>query len=445
MISLKVTETVGESIIGTAVMGRRYSNVGVGKSVPLLRTGEDAAAFCRCKFIDEEIPMEINLLSNRQIREAFRTGQFQSTYDDNFLDPEGFVAHHPIIGSVPPEVLHNPNMAALDALASSGKTSRAVASMRCGAAPTAMSNVKPSQQFASTQIVPDGAFFSALTNQPVLYGRWLMELASMGLNLGLTLVAPPVAVLNGDLKASARYQHDMNQQASSAISLLNTGTIDVGCLYSFHVSPNALRDNALLRSGLQLFDQAVSVEDNKFFGVHLHFVDIGTITSRGHAYVNAARDVAREVAEIAQRNHIFTWTADVGPVGPVFLDYGHCFASYHPGMTPRRLYNGFGGASKDSLYGRTLGLWQYNLMDIQEVRSKGWTVEDNGKYANVVPVSVRVGGPKKYRLEFGKPNNVAVAERLNDEREKELVVNGNARPGITHIGRSRDVKIAPWA
>ena len=52
---------------------------------------------------------------------------------------------------------------------------------------------------------------------------------------------------------------------------------------------------------------------------------------------------------------------------------------------------------------------------------------------------------KEFRVGFARPNNIAVAERLNEERRKEVLVKGNAKPGSSHVGRSNDHRIAPWA
>ena len=52
---------------------------------------------------------------------------------------------------------------------------------------------------------------------------------------------------------------------------------------------------------------------------------------------------------------------------------------------------------------------------------------------------------KAYRVDFAKPYSISVMERFNVERNKELEVRKNAKPGHSHLGRSKDAAMAPWA
>ena len=73
-------------------------------------------------------------------------------------------------------------------------------------------------------------------------------------------------------------------------------------------------------------------------------------------------------------------------------------------------------------------------------------MDDTGLYINEVPVEARGDRAwRQYRIDFGKPYNISVMEKLNLERDKELRINKNVNPGSSHLGRSNDPLIAPWA
>ena len=61
------------------------------------------------------------------------------------------------------------------------------------------------------------------------------------------------------------------------------------------------------------------------------------------------------------------------------------------------------------------------------------------------PCSTEGGPQSSFRIEFAKPNNVACLERLNEERDIELIKNGNARPGRSVVLRSKDGPICAWS
>ena len=61
MQTLRVEKTVGDSLLGLASFGSRYSAVGIGKMSPLIRKSEDPEGLFRAGFVDPETPSELNL------------------------------------------------------------------------------------------------------------------------------------------------------------------------------------------------------------------------------------------------------------------------------------------------------------------------------------------------------------------------------------------------
>src|SRR5208283_5172296 len=130
MRTLTITKTVGKSIIGHTFVSPRFQSVAVGKCAPLLQNGEDARALARCGFLDESIPIEINLLARRPIQAALLQRKLFSESGDGSVKADRLISRHPIIGSTPAEVFASPNSLALKALANSGPVGEELARIR---------------------------------------------------------------------------------------------------------------------------------------------------------------------------------------------------------------------------------------------------------------------------------------------------------------------------
>ncbi len=345
--------------------------------------------------------------------------------DQSYLAPDRMIKFRPSIGYVPPELMTEPNADGLRALGRSKGESRKVAALR--------------------ETNSDGGFWVAMAKQN-RYIAWLQELAGWADFMGVSLVAPPVPVVTSDLETSPEKQAELNLLAASIWRQV-VGLRELGLMYSLHVHPSALEEPDMLRRTLRGFARSITSRDNPYWGVHINFVDIGLATRRPDRILGA-KDFAREASRIAKSAGVFAWGSDLGPVGPVFLDQGLSFVSYHTGMTPRRAYSGgsMDEEHADTSYGKVLGLWKYNLLERDNIKKQGWRVEDNGLFLSEVPTSLRVNEAyKEFRVGFARPNNIAIAERLNEERRNEVLVKGNAKPGSAHLGRSNDHRIAPWA
>lgn len=437
MKTLTVQDTVGDSLLGTARIGDRFQNVEVGRMAPLLRKREDPPGVVRAGFLDPTIPVELNLLHWEKIRTRLQRLQTKSKAQEGWLDPRDLLRSHPAVGYVPPEVFSRPNEETSDRLPETGNVGSQIAELR--------------DQHA------EGKFWTQIAEHG-LYVPWLEEIVGIADVLSLDLLAPPVPVVSGDLKTSPRAQAEANEAAMVAMdeivapnplgpnmTLKSFGRRRrAGALYSLHVDPTALRKPDLIQEAKTRFSKAVHDDDNRFWGVHIHFVDMRLATRGGR--VSQAKNLVQDVSKTAQEAEIFTWVSDAGPAGPVFLDLGASFTTYHPGMTPGRVYSTGGPGRADLKYGKVLGLWDFNLYGRPDVESKGWALSETGLFRSEVPRPLRGDGSfKDYRVEFGKPYNVSVAQRVNNERMTELSDNGNAKPGHAHVGQSTHDLIAPWA
>lgn len=424
MRTLAVTAKIGESISGYAAMGQRFASVQVGKMAPLLRKSEDAEAILRTGFLDAGVPLELNLLHARLIRGVLRRLAPLAITQEGWNHPDPLLHTRPLLSYVPPETLTYANEPGLKALGNTGSTGQEVAHLRSS--------------------LSDAAFWTELASRK-LYDKWVRELLRVGSELDISLFAPPVPPVTRDLPAAADRQADVNVAALGFIPKPPIALHPVGPLYSLHVHPNALLETDLMNRALAGLSRSISEADNPYWGVHLHFTDISLAAEGGAGRVEAARALISEVSRIAQGSYMFTVVSDAGPIGPVALDYGASFATYHTGMTMHRAYVEGGPDDVDLQAGKTLGVWDYNLRGRKELGRRGWKVDDNGYTPREVPIPLRTGSPKTYRVEFGKPNNIGTAERINVLREKELNSGKNARPGLTHVGKSSDRLIAPWA
>lgn len=421
MKTLSIINRVGESLVGTAIFSPRFTGIQIGRHCPLVRNGEDAEGLLHANFIQTDLPVELNLLATRKVRAALARGA--TMFGATAPAASSLFYSRPSIGYLPPEVLTEPTAKGIKALSDTGPAGRAVAAIRNGA--------------------PDGQFWSQLA-QLRLYVPWVRELIAHAQSMGLSLLTPPVPVVSRNLPGAAVLQSRINLSAAAIRATYGGDPAVPNLVYGLHIHPSALTDPVLLRTVLHQFAAVVGTVDNAFYGVHVSFTDLGAVTVRGAPSINVARDLVREVARLASDASMFCWISDTGAVGPAVLDEGPSFTSYHPGLTPRRIYAESAPASLDAQCGKVLQMWSYNLLRRSEISQRAWKVEDTGLFPPLVPVGLRAGPPKHFRVKFGKPTNIGVADRLNTERERELNQAGNARPGRAHVGKSNDARIAPW-
>ncbi len=424
MTSLQVTDRVGNSIVGLGSVSPRMNPVEVGKCAPCIRTGEDVEGLLRCDFLDPTIPTEFNLINSVAILKKLQKNLNLMAFSEGVLNPLDLIANRPSIGFVPPECLSDPSDYGAKALERTGEIGKKISSLR----------VKN----------PDGKFWAAVAKEK-LYPRWIRELLFRLKTLKGDAIPSPTPVINKEIKSSVDLQIEVNRSvAMSWKRIAGRRHREIGLLYSLHLAPNALDSPDLLRQAVLGLGESLEFGEN-FLGVHISFTNMRTASSKA-SRIETAKHFAREVSSTAGKYSLFTIVSDVGPVGPVFLDESVSFATYYPGMTPRKVFDSFGVVNKDLKFGKVLGLWKYNLHDRNDVRRRKDTMDDTGLYTNTVPLEAR--GPtshREYRILFGKPYNVSVMERLNMERSKELKQKKNSNPGQSHIGRSSDPLIAPWA
>jgi hypothetical protein len=422
--TLDIRELVGHSILGTAGFSNRYPAVEIGKCAPLIRTGEDLEGLARCNFFDSNCPVEFNILNHSAIVNALKRVQTAyPSHKEKWQDPTSIIARRPSIGYVPPECLLKSTDKAAIAINHTGRIGEKISKIR-------LDN-------------PDGAFWTKVASEKLLI-PFTRELLSCMKIFNGDLLAPAVPIISPKLKTSPKIQGVVNRALASQWPLTSGGSFtSTGILYSFHVDPTALTDGGLIRNSLTELSQSLS-GDLLFWGIHLHFIDI-SVVSRKASRIKAAKELVRQVSRIARQHGIFTWISDVGPIGPTLLDEGASFCSYYTGMTPRPIYlEGMNISDPNLHYGKVLGLWEYDLLDIKDIKTRGWLLEDTELMDRGVPHSLQFGKHKDFRVNFGKPRNIAVMERLNIERLKELSKK-NIKPGTSHLGRSSDPNIAPWA
>lgn len=480
MISLEIRGTVGESLVGSATFGQRFPAVEIGKMAPMLRKAEDPDGLARAGFLDPSVPTEVNLISAPSIRTRMSNLSIAAPAHPDWLPPERMVGTRPSVGYVPPELMTEPSYEGLAAMARKpGTVSYAIASLRLkqpellptmletlrtiGTAQRTMNALEKRgdiagaererdrlnslrRQLRSIEIRSDAEFLVALSEVRRLYFSWLSELIATADFMGVQYVAPPVPVVTKSLTTSPQRQDDLNM-AARTLWRQAAGLRTPRALYSLHLHPSALDDASIVNGAIASFHRVVVHQDNPYYGVHVHFTDIA-LAGRTGDRIRTAKEVVSRVAGIANGAGMFVWVSDTGAVGPVFLDRGASFASYHPGMTPRRAYTAGGADDEDDThnYGKVLGLYTYELFDREQIRSRGWRVDDNGRFLREVPVELRADRIyKAYRVGFGKPNNVAVEEWVNEHRTREILENGNARAGSAQVARSNDPRISAWA
>ena len=194
---------------------------------------------------------------------------------------------------------------------------------------------------------------------------------------------------------------------------------EIGLLYSLHIAPNALDESHLLREAILGMSDVISKEDIRHWGIHIHFTDIKQASYKPHR-INNAKDLVRNASQIAGKYNGFATVSDAGPVGIAFLDLGASYTSYYTAMTPRKIFQKM-RYSEEANFGKVLGLWQYNLHSREDVRRRNDVMDDTGLFQNTVPISAQGDRCwKLYRVEFGKPYNVSVMEKLNILRTAEL-------------------------
>jgi hypothetical protein len=422
MRTLAVDAKVAESIIGTASLGPRFSSIQVGRMAPLIRSKEDLLGLLHAGFLEDDLPIEINLLAAAGVR-GILIKSMNRLAEEGELTERRLLNSRPIVAYIPPETLASPSPKATAALEESGPLGASVAALRLETS--------------------DVEFWRKLAARDQ-YRSWIHELADLGAKVRTSLFAPPVPVITRDQPDSPQAQLEANG-AFGRIWTRNPALRGVGTLYSLHVHPSAFRSPEVVQRTLAALNLAFSTGDVPFWGVHLSFTDIGVITQGSGQQVETASTFLREVVRLAEASGLFVWVSDVGPIGAALLDSGPAFASYHLGMTPRKIYlEGVHGGG-ESLFGKALGgLWNFNLLGRSEVANLKWRLEEMEDFSNVVPVSIR-SDATGFRQKFAKPYNSAVMTKYNKFRERALVVDREPAPGRSVVGRSKDKAIVPWA
>lgn len=449
--TLSESTRVGKSAIGTSFWGSRFEKVPTGRAVPSLMKFEDSEAILRCGFLDEATPIALNLTEWARMRSVLLQRVLLAEEGGRRIDPEDLLRVRPSFGYLPPELFSSPNVAGLKALYDSSIAGQAMARLRLRGGTEGEVDWGVVR---NGDILPDAAYWTAVAKANV-YARFIGDLLVRGENTRISLIAPPVPSLHEEWSGSADTQFETNAAASALIKPVGS-TPAIRPLYSFSLHPSALGEPAILQRALDRLRLALAGSEYGFVGVYLSFTDAGAIATDGAPAVQTALDLSSKVTGIAAQSGRFTIVGDVGPVGPVFLDEGVAFTTYGMGMTMRRTYPMMRAPQtqtraaerrfRESKYGKVLGgPWDYVLLRYRDVRNRGWKLgEVNGKFTNEVPPSLRGGPPESYRREFSKPYNTAVQEVLNDLREREIVVNQNARPGRAILARSGDPMISAW-
>ena len=460
MKTLVVTREVERSLVGSAILSPRFQQVQIGKLAPAINSPEDAESIVRCHFLEPGLPFEVNLVCAKSMRTRLNLQRFDVTGSDSQLSPDRILPTHPTVGYVPPELVNFPNSLGLGRLAGSCPAGDGVAKARLVAGRREAKDVDWSK-VRRKAMVGESTFWERMEKEGPLYRDWVNELETAASKVVASVIAPPVPALSLRFRLSPQSQNDFNLRFADILAQSRKAGHAPGALYSFHVHPSAIRNAPVLKEAIQLFDHSVSVDDTRFWGVHVHFVDVSAL-SRGPASArSAACEVVSEVAKIARQKGLFTWVSNVGIPGEIMLDEGAAFASYPPNGNPRRIYPSYDLSTpegseplseeeKDSRselrYGKIInGPSRLTLLDYQDLRSRNWTVQDNGKTPREVPPALRDGPHKRFRVEFAKINNIACLEVLNEERERELAINGNARPGRDVVRRSEDGPTCSWA
>lgn len=455
MRTLTVVQTVGSAVVGTAYLGPKFQTVPIGKCLPALHSGEDARALARCGFLDASVPIEINLLAWRPIQAALLQRKLLAEPGDGSADPEILISRHAIIGSISPEVLSEPNPLALSALSGAGVVGHSLAELR--ATSKAVGRVKKGKWRKlrkSDHFVSDPTYWERVSQQRAVYTRFLGELVDHGKPFAMALFAPPVPPIHARYSGSAELQGELNAAAAEWARPRSASTGSPGLLYNFSVMPSAFRDPDLVRGAIKVCSEALSQHDNRFHGVYLSISDLARISVSRGSRVRMVRDLVRELVSIANQSGMFVWIAEAGPAGISLLDEGASYTSYRLGMGSGPSYALFktdqnNPPSEAELWTRKFGQvlsgpYGLELLQHAELSARGWLLtEENGRTSPLVPAILRKD-PDRFRVEFGKPNNVAVLDRLNELWEREIVVNGNARAGRAAVARSSEPAIRAW-
>lgn len=460
MRTLVVTREVEQSLVGSAIFSPRFQQVQIGKLAPALNSPEDAESIVRCHFLDPGLPFEVNLICAKSMRTQLNQHRFDVVESNSQSNPDRILPNHPTVGYVPPELVNFPTPIGLEKLANSCLVGDSVAKARLVAG-RRESKVADWSKVRRKVMVGESTFWERMETEGPLYSEWIKELVTGASKVVASVVAPPVPALSTRFRLSPQSQNDFNLRFADIMAQWRTVGQAPGALYSLHVHPSAIRFAPVLKDAIQLFDHSVSIDDTRFWGVHIHFFDVSVLSRAPASAREAARELVSEVSKIARKKGLFTWVSNVGIPGEILLDEGAAFASYPPNGNPRRVYPSYDSSTPEDgeplseeeresrsefRYGKIInGPWRLTLLDYQDLRSRNWTVQDNGKTPREVPQALRDGPHKQFRVEFAKINNVACLERLNEQREHELSINGNARPGRDMVKRSEDGLTCSWA
>ena len=455
MRTLTVTKTIGQSLLGSAHFSSKFPAIPIGKCAPIIEGGEDARALVRCGFLDQSVPIEVNLLNWEAIQRALLQTTLLSSLHDIETDPRLLISGHAIVGSIPPEAVSSPNSVALRALYQSGPVAKQFAELRLKSRAAGKAGRGDWKHIEKRRdIVGDSTFWDRVQENQPLYACLLGELQAHAKPFAMASLAPPVPPLDARYAESPSLQAQLNLATAELTAQAARLNSSPSLLYSFHVMPSAFRSPDIIREAVQSCDAVLTQMDRRFVGIHLAISRLGELSVSKGSRIQLAKDLVDEVVKVGSQHGMFVLMSNAGLAGLSRLDSGVSFATYRMNGAMGAVYPIFATDPNDPpdsaiVFNRRFGQvfsgpYSLHLMSRADLKSRDWKLpEDNGKTPRHVPRHLW-GDPELFRVEFGKPTNVGVFDKLNELRDRELVRNGNARPGMSAVARSGEPSIRIW-
>ena len=256
----------------------------------------------------------------------------------------------------------------------------------------------------------------------------------LALQSKMKFLAGLTPIINSNTPNSISISHKMNLAYGNIIDdRIDRGDSAPNYFYTIALNSSMI-SNDNYTDGLKKIvdDTRQAMQYDLFDGIHVSIRGLPRI-SEYSGRVNTLSKFIIELNNVANDELLPIWWSRFGLIGLTTLDTGASFSSYTLNMNLNDIYSrGFGGKQKEKqLHGKVLNPSIRKLLDANQISK----LKDNLPKIDGVsskPTDSENEKAVPYRINFGKPYNIAAMRWINEKWLKDIK-NGEINPGKEYI------------
>lgn len=256
----------------------------------------------------------------------------------------------------------------------------------------------------------------------------------LALQSKMKFLAGLTPIINSNTLNSISISHKMNLAYGNIIDdMLDRG--DNAPKYFYTIALNSsMISNDNYTDGLKTIVENTrqAMQYDLFDGIHVSLRGLSRISDYS-GRVNTLSKFITELNNVANDELLPIWWSRFGLIGLTTLDSGASYSSYTLNMNLNDIYSrGFGGKQKEKqLYGKVLIPQIRKLLDANQISKLGDKLPKIDG-VSCKPIDSENEKATPYRINFGKPSNIAAMRWINEKWLKDIK-NGEINPGKEYI------------